>query len=283
MVEILKSGLFDTIQDLGRFGFQDYGVPISGTMDRYSADLANSILGNTRNAAVIEATASGPKLKFHQETVICITGAFMNPKLNECVIENNSTISVASGDILSFGTLAMGFRSYIAVLGGFQTECIMESRSMYQNVTTNSRLFKGDQLQILRLSDTNIESFPLVKINQEHLECDTLEVFQGPEYKYLKVEQQESINKLEFVISSNSNRMAYQFDQQIKNDLSSIITSLVLPGTVQLTPSGKVIVLMRDAQTTGGYPRVLQLSDSAINCLSQKSIGAKIKFKCINW
>ena len=283
MVEVLKTGLFDTIQDMGRMEFRDFGVPISGVMDHYAFDLANSILGNKRNAAVIESTAFGPKLKFHQNTVISITGAYMHPKLNENILKNNCAISVTSGDVLSFGTLENGFRSYIAVLGGFQTENIMNSRSMYPNITSKSRLFKGDVMPILDASHTNIELFSSVEFNQEHIASDRLEVHKGPEFDRLAAEQQDFISNQEFIVSASSNRMAYQFDQCMDNQLVPIITSLVLPGSVQLTPSGKLITLMRDAQTTGGYPRILQLTESAINILSQKPIGSRVRFKCINW
>ena len=76
--------------------------------------------------------------------------------------------------------------------------------------------------------------------------------------------------------------MAYQLEDPLKNSLQPIITSLVLPGTIQLTPSGSLIILMRDCQTTGGYPRILQLSEASINRLAQKSTGDKVRFELIN-
>lgn len=283
MVEVIKTGLFDTIQDMGRIGFQEFGVPISGVMDCFSAALANSILGNEPNAAVIESTAVGPKLKFHKNTVVCITGAAMNPKLNGSVVKNNSPISVISGDILEFGTLVYGFRTYISILGGFQTETIMQSRSMYANMTSNFRLQKNDVLPILDATRKGGTALSSVKINQNHFDTKLLEVYKGPEFDSLDAKQQALICNQEFSISTDSNRMAYQFDERIENQLTPIITSLVLPGTVQLTPSGELMVLMRDAQTTGGYPRMLQLSEAGINLLSQKCINEVISFKVINW
>jgi allophanate hydrolase subunit 2 len=89
--------------------------------------------------------------------------------------------------------------------------------------------------------------------------------------------------KQEFTISKDNNRMAYQLDEIITNELGDIITSLVLPGTVQLTPSGKLIVLMRDCQTTGGYPRILQLSDNSIDTLAQKMTGQKITLQLLEY
>lgn len=282
MVEVIKTGLLDTIQDFGRSKFMSYGVPISGVMDRYSAGLANSILGNDKNAAVIECVGFGLRLKFLQATVICITGANMSATLNSKPIKNNTAITVKESDELAFGALIYGCRSYVSVFGGFQTETVMESRSMFKSVTSNFRLHKGD---LIPISEVNIEtqvSYSSIKVNATHFETTVLEVIKGPEFDNLSQQAQVALFESDFVISISSNRMAYQFENRIENTLAPIITSLVLPGTVQLTPSGSLIVLMRDCQTTGGYPRIFQLTETAINMLSQKFLGHMIRFKCKN-
>ncbi|MEM5566866.1 biotin-dependent carboxyltransferase family protein [Psychroserpens sp. AS72] len=283
MIEILKTGLYDTIQDNGRMGWQEFGVPISGVMDRYSATLANSILGNSNYAAVLESVVVGPHLKFNQDTVICIAGADMSVVLNERALKTNTVYQVLKGDILKFGTCKYGCRSYLAVLGGFQTEIQMGSRSMYKGVTADYKLFKGDMLSISKISNNVSNSYSAVKIDKTHFETQQLEVFIGPEFDKLDNNTQHKLLHTKFTISKDSNRMAYQFDDIIENELKDGITSLVLPGTVQLTPSGKLIVLMRDCQTTGGYPRVLQLTEKSINNLGQQFIGNKISFKCLYW
>nr|WP_321224395.1 biotin-dependent carboxyltransferase family protein [uncultured Psychroserpens sp.] len=280
MVEVLKAGLFDTIQDLGRNGYQDLGVPISGVMDRYAATLANSILGNTADAAVLESVLVGPQLKFTQEIFICISGADMSVKLNDIEIKTNSIYKVEVGDIIKYGKCKYGCRAYLAVLGGFQTEIVMRSRSMYKEVTALSRIIKGVELPILKLNTNLKPSFSAVKIDNNHFRMTQLNVLKGPEFDKLNVDVQHKLLHTAFTINKDSNRMAYQFDDTLENPLKGIITSLVLPGTVQLTPAGKLIVLMRDAQITGGYPRVLQLTEKSINNLSQQLIGCKIAFKC---
>jgi biotin-dependent carboxylase-like uncharacterized protein len=279
MIEVLKTGLYDTIQDLGRLGYQDFGVPISGVMDRYSATLANSILGNSSNAAILESVIVGPYLKFNHDTAICISGAEMNITLDEKTIKVNTVYEVRAGDVLKFGKCSMGCRSYLAVLGGFQTELQMGSRSMYNGVTTSFKLNKGDVLPISMINSYTGNSFSSVKIDKNHFELKELEVFKGPEFEMLDAVEQQKLFNSTFTISKDSNRMAYQFDETFDNSLKDIITSLVLPGTVQLTPSGKLIVLMRDCQITGGYPRILQLSERSINKLVQQFIGYEIAFK----
>ncbi|WP_299275048.1 biotin-dependent carboxyltransferase family protein [uncultured Psychroserpens sp.] len=281
MVDVLKAGLFDTIQDFGRFGMQDYGVPYSGVMDTYSATLGNSILGNEKGAAVMECTINGPQLKFNTATLICITGALMQPNLNGQTVRNNKAISVKENDVLRFGKLQYGCRCYISVLGGFRTEIVLGSRSMYQGITSKFKIERGDKLPISSFHNSNTDSLVSIKVNEKHFQTLDVDVFMGPEFKQLSVAQQKLLFHQTFSISTESNRMAYQFNELFVNDLDEIITSLVLPGTVQLTPSGQLITLMRDGQTTGGYPRILQLSKDAINILAQKSLGDKIRFKCI--
>jgi len=281
MVEVLKAGLYDTIQDLGRLGFQEFGVPISGVMDRYSATLANSILGNPSGVAVLESVVVGPHLKFGHETAICLSGADMSAKLNDLEIKTNAVYRVHKGDTLKFGTCNYGCRSYLAVLGGFQTETQMGSRSMYKGVTASYKLNKDDVLPISKISNYAGNSLSSVKIDKNHFEVCELEVFKGPEFEKLEVIEQQKLYNTRFSVSAASNRMAYQFDETLDNSLKDIITSLVLPGSVQLTPSGKLIILMRDCQTTGGYPRVLQLSEKSINGLAQQFISSKITFKHI--
>ncbi|MCK8481212.1 biotin-dependent carboxyltransferase family protein [Psychroserpens algicola] len=280
MIEVLTSGVFDTIQDKGRFGVQNFGVPYSGVMDSYASNLANSILGNTQEAALIESTFTGPKLKFHINTMISITGAQMQPALNGIAIKNNTAISVNSNDILSFGKLQYGLRMYIAVLGGFQTEEKLFSRSMYTNITSKFRLQRGDMLPIHSSDARRSITFSAIKIDRDHFHNPQIDVLKGPEFDKLSPLQQEALYDIELTVSNESNRMAYQFYERFNNDLAPIITSLVLPGTVQLTPSGQLIVLMKDCQTTGGYPRIFQLTSASLNRLSQKIFGDKIRLKC---
>jgi biotin-dependent carboxylase-like uncharacterized protein len=282
MVKVLKTGFYDTIQDLGRTGCQEYGVPVSGVMDSYSAKLANALLNNDENDAVLEITMTGPMLQFNVPTVICVTGAHMSPKLNAISIKTNAAIGVLKGDVLSFGKLNYGFRSYLAVSGGFLTENSMSSRSMYQHITTQIRLHKNDELQILESNTVIKNANSSLKVQESHFTSKTMEVYKGSEFDTLSNTQKEKLFSKEFTISKINNRMAYQLEALLENSLKPIITSLVLPGTVQLTPSGKLIVLMKDCQTTGGYPRVLQLKDASIQELAQKFTGQIIRFKCIN-
>ncbi|WP_242118554.1 5-oxoprolinase subunit C family protein [Aestuariivivens sediminicola] len=281
MIKVIDPGFFSTIQDMGRYGVQGYGIPRSGVMDRYASGLVNALLGNAKGAPVLEITMVGPVLEFTTPTLICISGALMQPALNGDPIDNNSVIAVGEGDILSFGKLKKGFRSYLGVLGGFQTEFILGSYSMYKAITEQASLAKGDTLHSAQKQDIDMEGHSKLRVNTSYLNISVIEVYKGPEFDNLSQAQQKRLFSRSYTISKNNSRMAYQLEERIKNELNPIITSPVLPGTVQLTPSGQLIILMRDCQTTGGYPRVLQLKAASDDILSQKFTGEQIKFNLI--
>ncbi|UOB17711.1 biotin-dependent carboxyltransferase family protein [Abyssalbus ytuae] len=281
MIKVLKSGFYSTIQDLGRFGYRDKGVPVSGVMDEASAKLANMLLGNNTTDAVMEMTMKGPRLLFSCNTCIVITGAEMEPSINSLEIENNKIYDIHKGDILNFGNVTKGLRSYLAVKKGFLTELKLGSRSQYEMITYKSKVNNRDEI--------NIEDFPFSKISGTHakissnwMNTEMLKVYKGPEFHLLSNKQKKQLANIEFTLAKENNRMACQLDEKIENHTHSILTSATLPGTVQLTPSGKLIILMKDAQTTGGYPRVLQLSEESICVLSQKITGQKVKISLID-
>ena len=275
MIKVLKSGLYSSIQDLGRQGYRKYGVPIAGAMDIDSAKLSNFILENEVENAVLEITLQGPRLQFFKPTNIAITGAKLSPTKNETPVEMNTTISIQQGDIIDFGPPQFGVRSYIAVTGGFQTEVVFGSRSFYKEITKKDKIDVGDTLNY-HSSPQNEQSVS-IKISPKSITKNELIVLKGPEFELLNEKQRQLLFSTTFTIGMN-NRMGYQIKETIPNNLKSILSSAVLPGTIQLTPSGKMIILMRDCQTTGGYPRILQLSEASINHLAQKKQFENINF-----
>ena len=277
MIKVIKSGFFASIQDQGRFGYRQYGVPISGAMDKYSCDFANAILGNTKDAAVLEITMVGPILQFTKQTRIVISGAVMNPKVNNVSVAMNSVIYVKANDILSFGMLTKGCRSYVAVKGGIISDMYFGSKSMFNNISESTHLSEGEVLNYTEDNDLFNMSNAHVKYDNTLFNSNCLEVIKGPEFYNLSEKLVEKLLNSTLKVSKLNNRMAYQLEPLIENTLEPILTSPVLPGTVQLTPKGQLIILMRDCQTTGGYPRILQLTENSINSLSQKITGNNLK------
>ncbi|GGZ58005.1 biotin-dependent carboxyltransferase family protein [Mesonia mobilis] len=282
-IKVKQPGLLTSVQDFGRTGFASYGVPQSGVMDRYSAKIANLLVGNTEYEAVLEITMMGPTLVFEEEMLVALSGLEAVVTLNDKKIELLRPFEVKNGDVLQIKQITKGIRLYLAMNGGFQTEMKLKSRSMYEPITKTSALQKGDQLQIAEYRDTKEKTFAHLKYEAEKYASEAIEVYPGPEFDFLTDAMIDKLLQQTFSVSKNNSRMAYQLEEKIENNLKPILTQPVLPGTVQFTPGGNLIILMRDAQTTGGYPRIFQLTEESINLLAQKKQGDAIQFQLKNY
>ena len=276
MIAILHPGIYCSIQDQGRFGHTKIGVPQAGYADAYAAKMANALLKNHEKDALIEITFGQGKFKFTSDTYICLTGADFSPKLNGKLIKMQSVYPIKKDSVLSFGKRVYGARVYLSVQGGIQTEKVYGSRSYFEGIT-QQKLVKGAILPILQIQKDSSNNFSRVRVSEKHFTTMYLPCFKGPEFSELNEEQQRKLFT-PFSISDDNNRVGYRIKESLENNLCSILTSAVLPGTVQLTPSGKCIILMQDCQVSGGYPRILQLSEIAIARVSQKITGDKIQF-----
>ncbi|NER16379.1 5-oxoprolinase subunit C family protein [Spongiivirga citrea] len=278
MIKVLQAGTMSSFQDLGRFGYRHLGVPVSGAMDQQAMTLANALVGNNEAETVIEFALMPPKLRFEVDTTIAIAGTSFQPKINDNLVKSNKLLSIAAGDILSFKAASSGVYTYLSVSGGFKLDKVLGSCSYYPNIADDLQLKNETTIQLKQPHS----HFLNARIRpQSNIDNAFLEVYKGPEFNLLSDKQQSLLLDTEFSISKTFNRMGIQLEEQIENELASILTSGVLPGTVQLTPSGKLIVLMRDAQTTGGYPRILQLTEGSINSISQKKFKDSIRFSLI--
>ncbi len=281
-VTVLKPGLYTTIQDRGRFGFAKYGVPQSGAMDQFSFEFANLLLGNDKNDACIEWVIQPPTLQFNSNTRICLTGAKVDAFLNDQKVEMYQQIMVSKNDILTLRNCRNRQYGYVGIRSGFLTDLVLESRSFYDEITPKQKLVKGDKLEY-NSNMNSVISYAHLSIPKNENSDSKIEVFKGPEFDQLSNREKDLLFKSWFTITGASNRMAIQFKESISNSLPQMLTSPVLPGTVQLTPSGKLMVLMRDCQTTGGYPRVFQLTETSINTLAQTMINEQIQFQLVDF
>ena len=279
MLKVLKAGFYTTVQDEGRFNFRNKGVPVAGFMDTISAHKVNALLENELSDALLEITMTGPTLEFEEETYMAFGGAEFSVTLNNLPVQSYKVYQVDVGDILSFGRLENGFRAYLGVRGGFATKKILGSMSFFKPLTSQNRLNDKDvvpysyhKLFLPKISEIRVDSF---------LDDLVLEVTKAPEFDLLHDKQLEAIFSKHFTVAHENNRMAYQIKETIGEHQISMLTSATLPGTVQLTPAGKMLILMKDGQTTGGYPRILQLTDKAISVLAQKREGNTIRFKLV--
>ena len=272
---VKRAGLSDTIQDSGRTGFFKYAVPRSGFMDSQAAKKANSILGNDPNDAVLEMSIQGGIYRFDSPTLVCVSGAPMKFTLNGIHEESNCMISVQPNDEIEFSQASEGVYTYLAVKGGFKSSIRMGSRSMHPSLFGVSRLKEGDTIEYL---PTDTAPAKIVGNTSDRSRRSKMVVYPGPEFNCLKTPEQ--LGDLSLKVAGH-NRMGIRVlpSTYLHRRHSTIQSSVVFPGIVQLTPSGELIVLHRDCQVTGGYPRVLLTNEKGLNQIAQMRQGSTIQFE----
>jgi antagonist of KipI len=289
-IRILKPGLFTTIQDKGRKGYQQYGMPTAGAMDEFSLRIANILVGNNDFEACLEATMMGPEISFEVETVISVTGGDLSPKINNRVIDMWKSIKIQKGDILSFGALRSGCRSYIAFAGGFTVPEVMGSKSTYVRGGIGGyegRAFKKDDLIVLKgtyLTGEFVEKVVPACEVPTYSNIYTIRVIIGPQEEYFTEEAIKTFLGSEYVISNEADRMGYRLSGeklQHRNG-ADIISDGIALGSIQVPGHGLPIIMMADRQTTGGYPKIATVISSDISMLGQTKPGDKIKFSAVS-
>jgi antagonist of KipI len=296
-ITILKPGMMSSLQDLGRWGFQQFGVPIGGAMDKVSATLANYICGNDENQAVIEMTLHGASIMFNEAAYCAIVGGGCKAFVGDEELPFNRLLWIPAFSIIRTTAHAQGCRSYLSVSGGFNVKKVLGSASTYTpsgiGGLDGSNLATGDMLsfkheQVLQASST-LKMLPSgIGISQWHTadlvaEMSTVLIvhaIKGPEFDLFNSTSQENIFTSEFTISSQSNRMGYRLEGKnfALEQQSEMVSTAVTTGIVQVTHEGDPIILMADAQTIGGYPRIARICAADIPLLAQTRPGMKIRF-----
>jgi antagonist of KipI len=304
-ISVLNPGLQTTIQDLGRHGYQKYGVIVSGAMDAYAMRLANIAVGNNENEGVLEITMIGPSLELEKGTLISITGGNISPTINGKKIPMGRPVYLKEDCVLNFGACIAGCRSYLAIAGGFDVPEVMESKSTYLRAQFggfNGRtLKKGD---ILNIGAKSVAAIKIIEKLQEmthkgefvapswymgdatvdNTNSTIIRVFKDRQFDNIS---EESINKFfnsEFKVDNKSDRMGYRLcgeKIELKERLE-MISEEVSIGTIQIPPDGNPIILLADRQTTGGYPKIAHVVSVDIQKIVQLKPNSKIKFKQIS-
>lgn len=286
-------GYFTTIQDLGRPGFRKWGVPECGAADRGSLILANQILQNLENTPALECTLRGGTFVFEDDATIAITGAQMNPEVNGIAVSMNKKVHLRKGDKLSLSTAVKAYRSYVAIEGGFRIKEVMGSASTCINAGFGGHkgrcLKAGDRLEWKlkdirssgQFSPSGVHS---TRANKQFNVDDhiMINIRPGPEWALLDTEQKETFVRQTYRVEGRSDRMAIHLSGTTAINLNkSMVSSPVIPGVIQLPPRGTPMILFRDAQTMGGYPRVGIIQDDQLDLLAQIRPGGQIQFRLI--
>lgn len=276
---ILKTGPGTKIRDLGRNGMAEYGIAQAGPLDHLAYLWVNHLLRNHQDEAVIEITQPGFSIRFDAPTLICLAGAKAQVFLNGKEAGSSGLIPILEGTKLEIGNFESGSILYLGIKWGFRSPSLLGSRSYFTGISDQDFIKKGDYIPYFTNHETPIiQTSSQANWDYQYLSESTIRVYAGPEFYQLSESEKEEIMGLEFTISTLKNSMAIQLEESFPNQLSEIYTTPVYPGTVQLTPGGKLICLLSDAQVTGGYPRILQIHEDDIRILAQKKPNQKIRF-----
>ena len=281
---VLKPGVLSSIQDEGRVGYRAFGVPESGAMDLVSHCIANALVGNKRNATTIECTLGGLRLKFNDTTVIAITGggsAFINSQQ----IKYYQPLLVLKNDVLEIIYNQNGTRTYIAVRGGFDATEIMKSKSVCLLAGIGAPLQKEGSLKFEKLFTLPSKTITTPMPSPNYPTSTVVRVMPGAEKLRMTTESIQRFYSQPFTLSPRFDRMGYHLqglELQLKDD-SELLSTAVNKGTIQLTPNGKIIILMNDCQTTGGYPRIAQVAAVDLSLIAQLKPGDTIRFVDISF
>ena len=285
-IKILDAGLLTTVQDLGRYGFQRYGVSASGVMDEYSAKIANKLVGNKVGEAVLETTLKGVQIEFLQSTAVAITGGNCDVTLNGTKIELWQSYLVNRGDILKMGICRSGLRNYLAFAGGIDVPIIMNSKST--NLKAKVGGFNGRKLMtgdVLSVGVGSLEA-PLT-LNKHYIPTYSKDIKVGvilgqQDDHFTEAGIKTFLNET-YTVTQESDRMGIRLSSisgaiiEHKNG-ADIISDGITFGAIQVPGSGQPIVMMADRQTTGGYTKIGNVISSDLAKLAQATPGTKVKF-----
>lgn len=282
----LKPGLQTLIQDKGRIGYQSYGVPISGVMDGKSAALANELVGNDLDTPVLEIALLGPTIKITGACQIAITGANLSPKVNTKPIPLYETIDLKNGDLLKFGGAKNGCRAYLAIRGNWQLKKWLNSYSAlpYSGAiaTPESYIQKDTILSVQTKTRIPKKIVPLER-RPKFPSSLNVRVLPGPEFEYFSNYTIGYFFSKAYRLTQESNRMGYRLDTMLVDfkPTKEVISAGIMPGTIQITSAGQPVILMRDAQTVGGYYRIANVITEDLDKLAQLKPGDKVAFSLI--
>ena len=276
-LQFVTSGLRTTTQDLGRPGHTHMGVPSGGALDRSAMRYANHLVGNALGAPVLEVTLSGPHLRCLEGGRVALIGSGFDLLLNGEPQRALLPISVNPGDELVIKSSGNGCRAYLSVSGEWRAERWLGSASALRigshELVPGAIWIRGD---ILETRDRSVEPWPSTLLPPQP-PSDIIRVSPGPEYEWLDEHGRAQLLSKRIRVIDPSNRVGLRTNTQVqlREDKRRVemVSSGVQPGTVQLTHGGQAIILMRDGQTIGGYPRVLQCASQSLDQLAHLKIG----------
>lgn len=287
-IKIINPGLLTSIQDGGRYGYQQFGVPVSGVMDSFSHRSANILVGNDEYEGVLEILMIGPQMEFIAEEVIAITGGDLSPSINGVPIPMWESIHIKKGDRLGFLGMKSGCRSYLAIRGGIEVDAVMGSKSTYIKGKIGGlqgrNLKSGDVLMIGRPKD-GMNHFIGTKMPSKYIPDYTqsleVRVILGPQDDCFTDKGLETFLSTPYGVANECDRMGYRLEGEIIEHMEGgdIISDGISFGAIQVPTHGKPIIMMADRQTIGGYTKIGNVISVDLSKIAQAKLKDTISFK----
>jgi antagonist of KipI len=280
-LKIVRPGMFTTVQDCGRWGFQAQGVGVSGAMDLFSHRLANALVGNRDGDATLEITLLGPEVEFQADSTVAVTGAEFRLSLNDGSVQMHQAFDVPAGSRLTFGARRRGARAYLAVAGGIDVPAVLGSRATH--VVTGMGGFEGRALRAGDIVRQQTDAAPGQRVEKTKRDYAPLvlpdggarlRVIAGPRGAGL-------LTAKRYTILPQSNRVGYRLDGPavFERPTGEMISTAVPTGAVQVPPTGQPILLMADHAPTGGYAVAATVITADLPLAGQLAPGDWIEFQ----
>lgn len=301
VMTVERPGMLSTLQDTGRFGHQQYGVSVNGPMDEWSHRLANALVGNEEDAAVLECTLTGPRVAFAEDTLVALCGARMRITANGQPVPQDTAVLLRRGTVLDVGERLQGVRLYLAVRGGFAPAPVLGSRSTNLRAGFGGHegraLKRGDRVLVGRAardlpvlpieklmvqSGMAVLSAAQVDVAAPDRACGTpaIRFIPGPHWPAFTAAAHEQLSTLSYSVTQQSDRMGARLQGEALKLLAplELISEATAFGTIQVPPDGQPIVLMADRQSAGGYPKIAYVASADLPLLAQAMPGDALRF-----
>lgn len=289
-MNVKRAGFLTSVQDLGRTGFRESGVSTSGALDSFALRVANLLVGNDESAAGIEITLGGLQLRFDDERVVAWCGGDFDVRLRATALPAGHACFVSAGDELKFGPPKVGCRAWLAISGGIEVPVVLGSRSSDLRAAFGGldgrSLRDGDVLPLRTRPGssplaTGISSWSAPHDWASPAKCQPILRFvRGCDWDRFNASTLQRFRSEPFAVSPDSDRMGVRLDgpELQRKDSTDLISEAVAPGTVQIPPSGKPILLLQDCQTVGGYRKIAHVITVDLGIAAQLRAGDHVRF-----
>ncbi len=288
---ITRAGYLSSVQDLGRTGYRQVGVSLGGALDSFGLRVANLLVGNDESAAGLEITFGGLQLQFADERVVAWCGGEFDVQLGSTALPVGHAALVSAGERLKFGLPKVGCRCWLAASGGINVEPALGSRST--DLRANFGGFEGRPLRdgdvgplgAPRPSQTGVAA-GISSWTAPHnwvspaKRNPRLRFIRGVDWARFNASTLQRLTSEAFTVSPDSDRMGVRLDspELKRQDDVDLISEGVAPGTMQVPPSGKPILLLGDCQTIGGYPKIAHVITVDLGIAAQLRAGDQVRF-----